>query len=116
MIYRKVDFMDVSAGISSVLSRIENQKSSMLTNGKNTTTAASNAFSEIFDQMVNLVGETDSLAADAEAAEINFSLGNADSTHEVTVAQQKALVSLQYTVAVKNALMEAYREIMNIQI
>ena len=77
---------------------------------------ANNAFSSIFDQMVNLVGETDALSAEAEKAEINFSLGNAESTHEVTVAQQKALVSLQYTVAVKNALMDAYREIMNIQI
>ena len=66
--------------------------------------------------MVNLVGETDSLAAEAEAAEIDFSLGNAESTTEVTVAQQKALVSLQYTVAIKNALMDAYQEIMNIQI
>lgn len=80
------------------------------------TEGTENAFSSIFDQMVNLVGETDSLAAEAEKAEIEFALGQADSTHEVTIAQQKALVSLQYTVAIKNALMDAYKEIMNIQI
>ncbi|MBQ9700935.1 MAG: flagellar hook-basal body complex protein FliE [Lachnospiraceae bacterium] len=108
--------VDTSLGISSVIQDIQAQRSSMTSMGRTTTDRAENTFSAIFDQMVNLVGETDSLAAEAEKAEIDFSLGNADSTHEVTVAQQKALVSLQYTVAVKNALMEAYQEIMNIQI
>ena len=74
------------------------------------------SFSQILSSAMKVVGETDSLAASAEAAEINFSLGNSDSTHEMTVAQQKAYVSLQYTVAVKNALLNAYQEIMNIQI
>lgn len=108
--------MDVITGISSVLTDIQTKKSSMLDSSTTATTNTENTFSAIFNQMVNLVGETDSLAAEAEAAEIEFSLGKADSTHEVTVAQQKALVSLQYTVAIKNALMDAYNEIMNIQI
>lgn len=75
-----------------------------------------NAFSAILDSAMNLVRETDSLSADAEQAAIDFTLGNTDSTHELTVAQQKAYVSLQYTVAVKNAFLDAYKEIMNIQI
>ena len=108
--------MDISTNISSVISGIQDKRNTMINGGTQSTGEANNAFSAIFDQMINLVGETDSLSAEAEKAEINFSLGNADSTHEVTVAQQKALVSLQYTVAVKNALMDAYREIMNMQI
>lgn len=108
--------VDVTAGISTVIQDIQMKKNDMVGMGASQVAESNNTFSAIFDQMVNLVGETDSLAAEAEAAEINFSLGKADSTHEVTVAQQKALVSLQYTVAVKNALMEAYQEIMNIQI
>lgn len=108
--------MDVAAGISSAITEIQNKKSYITGTGKTMTEGTENAFSSIFDQMVNLVGETDSLAAEAEKAEIEFSLGKADSTHEVTIAQQKALVSLQYTVAIKNALMDAYKEIMNIQI
>ena len=74
------------------------------------------SFSKILSSAMDMVNETDSLAAQAEQAEINFSLGKADSTHEVTIAQQKAYLSLQYTVAVKNALISAYKEIMNIQI
>ena len=108
--------MDISTNISSVISGIQEKRNTMINGGKQTAGETNNAFSTIFDQMINLVGETDSLSAAAEKAEIDFSLGNAESTHEVTIAQQKALVSLQYTVAVKNALMEAYREIMNIQI
>ncbi len=108
--------VDVTTGISTVIQDIQTKKSDLIGRGTSQIEESNNAFSAIFDQMVNLVGETDSLAAEAEAAEINFSLGKADSTHEVTVAQQKALVSLQYTVAIKNALMDAYQEIMNIQI
>ena len=75
-----------------------------------------NAFSAILNSAMNLVKETDMLSADAEQAAIDFTLGNTDSTHELTVAQQKAYVSLQYTVAVKNAFLDAYKEIMQMQI
>ena len=85
---------------------------------KNTTATGSynNSFSKILSSAMDMVNETNDLAAKAEQAEINFSLGKADSTHEVTIAQQKAYLSLQYTVAVKNALISTYKEIMNIQI
>ncbi len=108
--------IDVTAGISTVIQDIQGKKNDMIGAVTEQVSESGNTFSAIFDQMVNLVGETDSLASKAEAAEIEFSLGKADSTHEVTIAQQKALVSLQYTVAIKNALMDAYKEIMNIQI
>ena len=52
----------------------------------------------------------------AEQAAVDFTLGNTDSTHELTIAQQKAYLSLQYTVAIKNAFLDAYKEIMQIQI
>ncbi len=74
------------------------------------------AFSNILSSAMGLVNQTNSLAEAAEEAEIDFALGNADSTHDVTVAQQKAYLSLQYTVAIKNAVLEAYNEIMNMQI
>ncbi|MCX4328868.1 MAG: flagellar hook-basal body complex protein FliE, partial [Lachnospiraceae bacterium] len=39
-----------------------------------------------------------------------------DSIHDLQIAQQKANVSLQYTVAVRDAFLSAYKEIMNLQI
>ncbi len=42
-------------------------------------------------------------------------LGLNDSLSDLLVAQTKANVSLQYTVAVRNAVVDAYKEIMNLQ-
>ncbi len=107
------------AGLSSTALEFYNNAVGQVKGSAATTTKTdgyTDSFSQILSSAMDMVNETDSLAAQAEQAEIDFSLGNADSTHEVTVAQQKAYLSLQYTVAVKNALMSAYQEIMNIQI
>lgn len=91
-----------------------------VTNGGNSqksiTGTGTESFETIFNSAMNLIGETDKLAAAAEEAAIDYSLGNTESTHELTIAQQKAYLSLQYTVAVKNGLLSAYKEIMNIQV
>jgi len=62
-----------------------------------------------------MVKETNNLTNAAEQAEISYSLGLTDSTHDLQVAQEKANISLQYTVAVRNKVLEAYKEIMNLQ-
>lgn len=74
------------------------------------------SFSAILNSAMNMVKETDELSQQAEQAAIDFTLGNIDNTHDLTVAQQKAYMSLQYTVAIKNAFLDAYKEIMQIQI
>ncbi len=73
------------------------------------------SFDSILSSAMNLISETDQLSNAAEAEEIRFAMGESDSLHELQVAQQKANVSLQYTVAVKNTVMEAYRTLMNLQ-
>lgn len=78
--------------------------------------AGNDSFSNILNVALNLVQETESLTEQAEKATLDFTLGNTESTHEMMIAQQKAYTSLQYTVAVKNAFLDAYKEIMQIQI
>ncbi len=73
-------------------------------------------FSSILDSMMNAVDETNSLQNYAEQAEIEFALGQSDNTHDLLIAQTKATVALQYTVAVRDKIIEGYREIMNMQI
>ena len=51
----------------------------------------------------------------AEEEEIKYALGESDSIHDLQIAQQKANVSLQYTVAVRNAFVQGYKELMNLQ-
>lgn len=76
----------------------------------------SSAFDGIYNEAVNMITETNDYIHDAEQAEVDFATGRLTSTHELAVIEQKANLSLQYTVAVKNQLLSAYKEIMNIQI
>ena len=73
-------------------------------------------FSSILDSMINAVEETNTLQNQAESAEIQFALGQSDNTHDLLIAQTKANTALQYTVAVRDKLIEAYQQIMQMQI
>lgn len=75
---------------------------------------------EVFDNLLSsalsLYAQTDQLQKAAETSEINFALGYATSTHDLAIAQQKANIALQYTVKVTNKALEAYKELMNMQL
>lgn len=86
--------------------------------GDNSTKVKSNnneTFENLFQSALSMVNDTNNLANAAEEAEISYALGLTDNTHDLQVAQQKANLSLQYTVAVRNKVLEAYKEIMNLQ-
>ena len=74
------------------------------------------SFGAILDTALGMLRETNDYSNAAEAAQIQFALGEANSTHELAAAQQKANLALQYTVAVRDKVMEAYREIMNMSV
>ncbi len=73
------------------------------------------AFETLFDAATNMIKETNQYTNEAEEAEMAFSLGLLDNTHDLQIAQQKANLALQYTVAVRNQVLDAYKEIMNLQ-
>lgn len=73
-------------------------------------------FESILGAAVDMYKEADSLQKAAEASEMSFALGYTDNIHDVALAQQKANISLQYTVKVTNAVVSAYKELMNMQI
>ncbi len=85
-------------------------------NASEITTDNTAAFDNLFNSAIEMYKETDTLQNQAEQAEIDFSLGYATSTHDLAIAQQKANISLQYTVKVTNKVLEAYKELMNMQI
>ena len=43
-------------------------------------------------------------------------MGESENTHDLTIAMQKASTSLQYTIAVRDKIVEAYNTIMQMQI
>lgn len=108
--------MDISSlsAISGIQNVTHYADNSMQTEkSKNTGTAS---FASLLDSAMKLIRQTDDYSNAAEVEEIKYAMGQSDSWHDLMIAQQKANVSLQYTVAVKNAAVEAYRSIMNMQI
>lgn len=73
------------------------------------------AFQTMFDSALQLINETNDYSNAAEEEEIKYALGETDNIHDLQIAQQKANVSLQYTVAVRDAFMTGYKELMNLQ-
>ncbi len=75
-----------------------------------------NMFGTMFQTALDNINTTNQYLSDAENAEIAFALGEVDNTHDLTIALQKASTALQYTIAVRDKFLEAYKEIMNMQI
>lgn len=73
------------------------------------------SFEAMFQSAMDMINETNGLTNAAEEEEIKYALGMTESMHDLQVAQQKANISLQYTVAVRNGVLDAYKEIMNLQ-
>ena len=74
------------------------------------------SFGSILESAMNMINEANELQNTAESEEIRFALGEAEKTHDLLIAETKALTALQYTTAVRDKALEAYKEIMNMQI
>lgn len=74
------------------------------------------AFSSLLSSAISMYKEADQLQKSAEQAEMSFAMGYSDNTHDLASAQHKANIALQYTVKVTNKFLEAYKEIMNMQL
>lgn len=72
----------------------------------------STAFQQLLTSAMNMLEETDSLQKDAQQAAINYELGYSDDSHSLAVAQQKANIALSYTIAIRDKVVDAYKEIM----
>jgi len=73
-------------------------------------------FGSILSVAMENLNTTNAYLSDAENEEIKLAMGETDNTHDLTVALSKASTALQYTVAVRDKVLEAYKELMQIQI
>lgn len=76
----------------------------------------SGVFASFLDSAVSNINQTNAYISEAEDEELKLAMGETESTHDLTIALQKASTALQYTVAVRDKFIEAYRTIMNMQI
>lgn len=75
-----------------------------------------NLFGSILDAAVNNINDTNNLLSTQENEELKWMMGISENTHDLTIAVGKAQTALNYTVAVRDKLLEAYKEIMQMQI
>lgn len=73
-------------------------------------------FESMLNTAISNISQTNSYLSDAENEEILFALGQTDSTHDLSIAMEKAATALQYTVAIRDKVLEAYKELMQMQI
>ena len=81
-----------------------------------TTKVDGNLFDSMLGAAIDNLSETNAYLSSAENEKIKFALGESENTHDLTIALQKASTALQYTVAVRDKFLDAYKEIMNLQI
>jgi flagellar hook-basal body complex protein FliE len=74
------------------------------------------SFESFFRSALDNLNETNSLLNRSEEEEMKFALGLSENTHDMAIAAAKASTALSYTVALRDKFMEAYKEIMQIQI
>lgn len=74
------------------------------------------SFGSVLGAMMDSLEETNALQNAAESEEIRFALGESENTHDLLIAETKANIALQYTVAVRDKLIDGYKEIMQMSI
>ena len=73
-------------------------------------------FDAFLNSAINNIKTTNSYLSRAEDEELKFAMGETENFHDLTIALQKASTALQYTVAVRDRLLDAYKELMQMQI
>lgn len=103
--------MDLSA-----VYRINTEALEQYNANKTKVAEGSDMFSVMLNSAIDNLNTTNAYLSDAENEEIKFALGETESTHDLMISLQKASTALQYTVAVRDKFLQAYREIMQMQI
>ena len=74
---------------------------------------AGKGFGEVLRDALNNVN---TLQKNAEQASMNLAAGRVDDVAQVAIATEKASLALQLTVQVRNKVLDAYQEVMRMQV
>ncbi len=90
---------------------------SAVAGGRPTGVTGAPAGTDFAQVLQNSIAEVSQTQQQAEALAANFAAGNkAENLHEVMLALQKASLSFQEMVQVRNKLVSAYQDVMNMQV
>jgi flagellar hook-basal body complex protein FliE len=87
-----------------------------ISNTQNINKASANKTVSFSDFMNEALDKVNSLQKESTDATNSFISGETDNIHTVMIAGAKADLALQMTLQVRNKVMDAYNEIMNMQI
>ena len=85
-------------------------------NAATTVPGKDEGFASFLDSAMSNLNETNALIHDSEEEQIKFAMGISENTHDLSIAAAKASTALSYTVALRDRFIEAYRELMQIQV
>ncbi len=68
------------------------------------------------DFLNNAIQETNRLQLESERLNEAFAMGKKDNLHQVMIAAEKADIALQFTIQIRNKILEAYQEIMRMPV
>ncbi len=68
------------------------------------------------EALADAIGALEQLQHEADASSLQLATGEPIELHEVMLAQDRASLSLQLAIQVRNKLVEAYQDIMRMQI
>lgn len=105
--------------ISKVYGMDSNAYETLVKRAKNngvTGTQNNDMFQSLLNSAIDNINTTNAYLSNAENENIKFALGETENTHDLAIALRKAQTALQYTVAVRDKFLDAYKEIMNMQI
>lgn len=103
-----------SVGSADLVSAAQQAASQMTSTGSQGTTEVT--FDSILGTAIDNLNTTNAYLSDAENMEIQWAMGEVENTHDLTVALEKASTALQYTIAIRDKLLDAYKELMQMQI
>jgi len=68
------------------------------------------------DYLNTAIEKTNNLIIESEKISEDFAAGKTDNIHDVLIAAEKADIAFQLTMQIRNKIMDAYNEIMRMQI
>jgi len=98
----RIDFLDGNS--------VVNIPNKTLTNVQGTTKTS---FSDILNKSLN---EVNQLLLNSDEWNEKLALGQVENVHQVTIATYKAELALQFTMQVRNKIIDAYNEIMRMTV
>ena len=93
-----------------------NKATSTILNPRKTQEEEKGGFDSLLDTAIKNFNLTNAYQSDKEDMQLKWAMGEVDNPHDLTIALSKASQALNYTVAIRDKLLEAYREIMQMQI